>query len=87
MDQVAQLLEADAADCYLFTPDRGSLRCAAVRGLDPAVVGFEFPVGHGLAGLAIAEAARYAKTAYQEIDDPILPHPRTMASPGRSSPR
>ena len=29
VDQVAQLLDADAADCYLFTPDRGALRCAA----------------------------------------------------------
>ena len=74
VDQVAQLLEADAADCYLFTPDRDSLRCAAVHGLDPGVVGFEFPVGHGLAGRAIAEHAPARDTDYKHIEEPV-PHP------------
>ena len=61
VDQVAKLLEADAADCYLFTPERDALRCAAVHGLDPAVVGFEFTADQGLAGRAIAEGRRCAR--------------------------
>ena len=40
-DEVARLLHADAADCYLY--DDGILRCAAVHGFDPSLVGFEFP--------------------------------------------
>jgi PAS domain S-box-containing protein len=74
VDQVTQLLEADAADCYLFTPERGSFRCAAVHGLDPAVVGVEFPIRHGLAGRAIAQGAPVRETDYQHIEEPI-PHP------------
>jgi PAS domain S-box-containing protein len=74
VDQVTQLLEADAADCYLFTPDGTALRCAAVHGLDQAVVGFEFPADHGLAGRAIAEAAPVREADYQQIDEPV-PHP------------
>ena len=34
VDEVAELLEADAADCYLLDPGAASLRCAAVHGLD-----------------------------------------------------
>ncbi len=74
VDQVAQLLEADAADCYLFTPDGGRLRCAAVHGLDAAVVGSEFPAGRGLAGRAIAEGTPVREADYQHIDEPV-PHP------------
>jgi PAS domain S-box-containing protein len=74
VDQVAQLLEVDAADCYLFSPDRTTLRCAAAHGLDEAVIGFEFPAGHGLAGRAIAEAAPVREADYQQIDEPVT-HP------------
>src|SRR6185437_6847407 len=55
VDELAKLLRADAADCYLYDPTRGMLRCAAVRGLDESVVGFEFPADRGLAARAIAE--------------------------------
>src|SRR6185437_10617015 len=41
--EVAELLQADASDCYLYDSDRASLRCAAVHGLDESLVGFEFP--------------------------------------------
>ena len=41
--EVTKLLDADAADCYLYDPDRAVLRCAAVYGLDPDLVDFEFP--------------------------------------------
>ena len=42
VDEVTKLLDADAADCYLYDSDNSLLRCAAVHGLDPALVGFEF---------------------------------------------
>lgn len=41
--EVTKLLDADAADCYLFDADRSLLRCAAVYELDPELVEFEFP--------------------------------------------
>ena len=41
--EVTKLLDADAADCYLYDSDRAVLRCAAVYGLDPDLVEFEFP--------------------------------------------
>jgi len=42
VDEVTKLLDADAADCYLYDSDNSLLRCAAVHGLDPDLVGFEF---------------------------------------------
>ncbi|HEY7148715.1 MAG TPA: GAF domain-containing protein [Gaiellaceae bacterium] len=41
--EVTKLLDADAADCYLFDADHSVLRCAAVYGLDPELVELEFP--------------------------------------------
>ena len=43
--EVTKLLDADAADCYLYDADRSVLRCAAVHGLDPELVEFELPAG------------------------------------------
>lgn len=74
VDQVAQLLDADAADCYLFTSDRGSLRCAAVHGLDPEVIGFEFPADRGLAGVALRERSAVLAGEYASVPAPV-PHP------------
>ncbi len=74
VEQVSGLLEVEAADCYLYAPGRRSLRCAAVHGLDPGVVGFEFRAGHGLAGRAIAEGRAVAEHAYTAISNPI-PNP------------
>jgi two-component system, OmpR family, phosphate regulon sensor histidine kinase PhoR len=73
VDQVTQLLEADAADCYLFTPDRQALRCAAVHGLDPAIVGFEFPADRGLARLALRERKAVRAGEYDTLAAPV-PH-------------
>ena len=42
VDEVTKLLDADAADCYLYDSDNSLLRCAAVHGLDSNLVGFEF---------------------------------------------
>ena len=57
--EVTKLLDADAADCYLYDVDRSVLRCAAVYGLDPELVEFEFPAGGEVEG---------------RFDEP-LPHP------------
>jgi PAS domain S-box-containing protein len=48
--EVTKLLDADAADCYLYDPDRSVLRCAAVHGLDPNLVEVEFPADREISG-------------------------------------
>ncbi|MGH2971734.1 MAG: GAF domain-containing protein, partial [Gaiellaceae bacterium] len=73
-DEVAALLQADASDCYLYDRERGVLRCAAVHGLDPSLVDFEFPADRGLSGLAIREGRALAATEYGDVADEV-PHP------------
>ncbi|HET8895449.1 MAG TPA: GAF domain-containing protein [Gaiellaceae bacterium] len=73
-DEVAHLLHADAADCYLYDRERDALRCVAVNGLDASLVGFEFPVGHGLTGLALREGRPLVAADYGELPNPV-PHP------------
>ncbi len=53
VEEVAKLLEADAADCYLLDPERGVLRCAAVHGLDENLIGLEIGADEGVSGLAL----------------------------------
>src|SRR6478736_5736066 len=57
-DQLADLLDADAADCYLLDRERGLFRCVAVHGFDRSLLGFEFPLGQGLAAAAVREGRR-----------------------------
>jgi PAS domain S-box-containing protein len=71
--QVAELLDADAADCYLSDPEHGVLRCAAVHGLSPELVGFEFPSGRGLMAQAIAEGRPVRSEDYAGLGGEI-PH-------------
>jgi PAS domain S-box-containing protein len=71
VDEVARLLDADASDCYLYDPERSVLRCAAVRGLDVSLVGFEFPAGRGLAGLALREGRPLVASDYEQIGEPV----------------
>jgi PAS domain S-box-containing protein len=73
-DQLAQLLDADAADCYLLDAERRHFRCVAVHGFDRTLLGFEFPTGQGLAGAAVREGRPLIESAYGEIATPI-PHP------------
>jgi PAS domain S-box-containing protein len=70
-DEVARLVGADAADCYLY--ENGTLRCAAVHGLDSSLVGFEFPATRGLAGVAIREGRALALGEYAELEEGV-PH-------------
>jgi PAS domain S-box-containing protein len=73
-DQLAELLDADAADCYLFDAERSLFRCVAVHGFDSSLLGFEFPVAQGLAGAAVREGRPLIESAYGEIAAPV-PHP------------
>ncbi|MGH3010170.1 MAG: GAF domain-containing protein, partial [Gaiellaceae bacterium] len=73
-DQLAGLLDADAADCYLLDRERGVFRCVAVHGLDQSLLGFEFPIEHGLAGAAVREGRPLIESAYGEIEQPVQ-HP------------
>src|SRR5262249_5038626 len=73
VDEVARLLDCETADCYLLDPVRGVLSCAAVHGLAPELVGFEFPSERGLAGRAIERGAPALSSAYGELYETV-PH-------------
>ena len=73
-DQLAALLDADAADCYLLDREHGLFRCVAVHGFDASLVGFEFPMDKGLAGAAAREGRPLIESTYGGIADPV-PHP------------
>jgi PAS domain S-box-containing protein len=70
-DELAALLDADAADCYLLDRERGVFRCVAVHGLDRSLLGFEFPIDRGLAGATIREGRPLIESAYGEISQPV----------------
>jgi PAS domain S-box-containing protein len=74
VEEVAKLLDADAADCYLLDPERGVLRCAAVHGLEEALVGFEFTPDRGVAGAALRESRPVSAQEYEAVE-PSVPHP------------
>lgn len=73
VDEVARLLDCEAADCYLLDPERGTLRCAAVHGLEPELVGAEFSADQGLAGQAVRERAPALSGDYGELQNSV-PH-------------
>jgi PAS domain S-box-containing protein len=73
VEEVTKLLAADAADCYLLDTERGVLRCAAVYGFDPKLVGFEFTPELGVAAAALAQARPVAADDYEAIAAPV-PH-------------
>jgi PAS domain S-box-containing protein len=74
VDEVAALLDADAVDCYLYEPDSGLLRCAAVHGLRASIVGFEFSADRGLAGRAISRGRPVLSDDYARMPANV-PHP------------
>jgi PAS domain S-box-containing protein len=73
VDEVAELLDAEAVDCYLLDPDRGRLTCAAAHGLPEGIVGFEFSAEKGLAGRAIARGRPVLSDDYTQLSESI-PH-------------
>ncbi len=74
VDEVSALFDIEAADCYLYTAGGRTLRCAAVRGLDPEVIGFELPAGRGLPGRAISEGVAVREADDAGISDVVI-HP------------
>ena len=74
VDEVAELLRAEAVDCYLLDLERTVLRCAAVHGLPEEIVGFEFPSDRGLAGRAIRRGRSALADDYAEVPEAV-PHP------------
>jgi len=73
VDEVARLLDCEAADCYLLDGERGTLRCAAVHGLELELVGFEFSAEQGLAGQAIQQRAPALSGDYADLPESV-PH-------------
>jgi PAS domain S-box-containing protein len=71
VDEVAPLLDASAADCYLIDAARGVLRCEAVHGLPEELLGFEFPAADGLAGEAIASGHPVVSNDYSSLSRPV----------------
>jgi PAS domain S-box-containing protein len=78
VDQAANLLRADAADCYLLDAERSTLRCAAVYGLDGGLVDTEIATDAGAAGLALQRERPVALRAYDE-NERRLGHPAYRA--------
>ena len=74
VDEVAELLQAEAVDCFLLDQERGVLRCAAVHGSLEGIVGFEFPADRGLSGRAIARGRSVLSDDYESLPDAV-PHP------------
>jgi GAF domain-containing protein len=74
VDEVAQLLRGEAADCYLLDPRRGVLRCAAVHGLPAELVGWEFPADRGVSARAIERRRAVHVPDYADVSDPVR-HP------------
>ncbi len=66
--EVTTLLDADAADCYLYDARRGLLRCAAVDGLPSELVDAEFPADEGLAGEALKTGRGTISIDYANTD-------------------
>jgi PAS domain S-box-containing protein len=73
VEQLAELVDGDAADCYLYDPARGTLRCAAVYGLSSELLGFEFDATKGVAAEAIRTGRPAIGDAYGDLADPV-PH-------------
>ncbi len=74
VDELAALLEAEAADCHLLDLESGLLRCVAVHGFDRSLLGFEFPADQGIARAAMREMQPRIESEYSETYAPV-PHP------------
>ncbi len=70
--EVAGLLEADAADCYVYEAERRTFRCVAAHGLDGELVGWEFPADEGLASEVLRRGRSLLAQDYAGLR---VPHP------------
>ena len=71
VEEVTELLRADAADCYLLERSTGTLRCAAVHGLSRDLVGFEIRPGQGLSGEAVESLRAVRSHEYPQVLRPV----------------
>ena len=69
VEEVAELLGADAADCWILEPHRDSLRCRAVFGLPEAAVGRRIAAA-GTHEAAIESGKPVLKRNFRETEDP-----------------
>jgi PAS domain S-box-containing protein len=69
VDEVASLLEADAADCWILEPGQGVLSCRAVTGLPPSEVGRRIRP-EGTIGQAIAEGRPVVNRRFRDLETP-----------------
>jgi PAS domain S-box-containing protein len=73
VDEVTDLLEADAADCYLLDEEGKMLRCVAVNGLPSELLGHEFPPHLGLSAAALKSGRPALSNDYPSEVQPV-PH-------------
>jgi two-component system, OmpR family, phosphate regulon sensor histidine kinase PhoR len=69
VEEVAELLGADAADCWILEPHRDSLRCRAVFGLPEAAAGRRLAAA-GTHEAAIEGGKPVLKRNFRETEDP-----------------
>ena len=69
VEEVAELLGADAADCWILEPHRDSVRCRAVFGLPEAAVDRRIPVA-GTHKAAIEDGKPVLTRNFREAEDP-----------------
>jgi PAS domain S-box-containing protein len=69
VEEVASLLEADAADCWILEPGQGLLSCRAVTGLPASEIGRRIPPA-GTIGRAIAEGRPVVNRRFREHEEP-----------------
>ena len=74
VDELAALLDLDAADLYLYDQRRRTIRCAAVHGLPEELVGVEFTADRGMAAEAIRRHEPVISSDYAALPAPV-PHP------------
>ncbi|MFN2471348.1 MAG: GAF domain-containing protein [Gaiellaceae bacterium] len=72
--ELAQLLDAEAADLFVVDAQRDVLRCVAAHGFDVDVVGYELESGLGLAGRVLEVGGTVRADEYEALEIPV-PHP------------
>lgn len=69
VDEVAELLDADAADCWIFEPSQDVLRCRAVTGLPEAAVDRRIRP-EGTIGDAVSGGKPVLNRRFRELESP-----------------
>ena len=81
VDEVAQLLRAEAVDCFLLDAERGVLRCAAVHGLLERHRRLRVPGGQGALAAGRSRAAgRCSRTTTRSSPKPCRTRPTRVSA-------